>query len=95
METFILNGGRKQKIVAPRWRAMTGKRLLRLEHGQRVGVAAKKKGQRPRQDGKDSSSGAAGAGADGAGDGDGPPLSGLEEEESDTSSSSGGSDDGK
>lgn len=84
VESFIVNGIRKQKIVAPRWRAMTGKRLLRLEHGQRVGVATgEKKGRRPRQD-----DGAAGAGKIG-----GPSLTGLVEEGSDTSSSS-GSDDG-
>lgn len=64
---------------------MTGKRLLRLEHGQRVGMAAKKKGRRPRQDGD----GGDGAGAGGGGE----PLSGLEKGGSDTSSSS-RSDDG-
>lgn len=74
---------------------MTGKRLLRLEHGQRVqvGVASKTKGRRPREGG---GSGVAGAGGDDGGKADevdGPPLSGLEEEGSDTSSSS-GSDDG-
>eukprot|EP00903_Cladosiphon_okamuranus_P010267 g9721.t1 len=84
VENFILNGGQKQKIVAPRWRAMTGKRLLRLEHGQRVGMAPR----RPRRDGNDGVAGAD-ADADGGGSGGGPPLSGLEEEGSDTSSSDG------
>ena len=93
VEIFILNGGRKQKIVAPRWRAITGKRLLRLEHGQRVGMSWKKKGRRPRQ-GDHNDTGAAGVlGGGNVNEADGPPLSGLEEEDSDTSSSS-GSDDG-
>lgn len=38
MEEFILKGHGRYKILAPRWRAMTGKRLLRsLEHEQRSG----------------------------------------------------------
>lgn len=97
VEMFILKGGQKQKIVAPRWRAMTGKRLLRLEHG----VPSKSKGRRrPRRgDGNGNGNGNGAAGAEGDSGGkvdevDGPPLSGLGEEGSDTSSSSGsGSDD--
>lgn len=94
VEAFILNGGQRQKIITPRWRAMTGKRLLRLEHGQRVGLSAErsKKGRRPQQAGQDHGNGA--AGATGGGKAGGQPLSGLEEEGSDTSSSS-GSDDGR
>lgn len=83
VEAFILNGVQKQKILAPRWRAMTGKRLLRLEHGQRLGAAAKGNDRRGLE--RDH----AGGGGGGSG---GVPLSGLEEEGSDTSSSSGGSD---
>ncbi|CAN0033829.1 unnamed protein product [Pylaiella littoralis] len=89
VEAFILNGGQKQKVLAPRWRAMTGKRLLRLEHGQRLGVAAKREGRRHQQDGGPDADG----NGDGGGEGGGRPLSGLEEEGSDTSSSSG--DDGR
>lgn len=92
VEAFILNGGQKQQILAPRWRAMTGKRLLRLEHGQRLGVAAKRKERRRQEDGKGNADGGGDDGDGVGGDGDGPPLSGLEEEGSDTSSS--GSDDG-
>ncbi|CAM9231246.1 unnamed protein product [Ectocarpus fasciculatus] len=98
VEAFIINGGQKQKILAPRWRSMTGKRLLRLEHGQRVGMAAKVKGRRRGGQGDGSGSGGVGVGvgdvnASGGGP-PAPPLSGLEEEGSDTSSSSGGSEDG-
>ncbi|CAM9584547.1 unnamed protein product, partial [Laminaria digitata] len=47
VEAFILHGDRNEKIVAPRWRTLTGKRLLRLNHGQRLGKkAAKGAGQR-------------------------------------------------
>ncbi|CAM9612425.1 unnamed protein product [Ectocarpus sp. 4 AP-2014] len=93
VETFIINGGEKQKILAPRWRSMTGKRLLRLEHGQRVGLAAKVKGRRQDRQGDGSRGGDVGGDAE-TSSGPPPPLSGLEEEGSDTSSSSGGNEDG-
>lgn len=93
VEAFIINGGQKQKILAPRWRSMTGKRLLRLEHGQRVGLAAKVKGRRRDRQGDGFRGGGVGGDAE-TGSGPPPPLSGLEEEGSDTSSSSGGSEDG-
>lgn len=97
VEAFIINGGQKQKILAPRWRSMTGKRLLRLKHGQRVGLAAKVKGRRRDRQGN-GSRGGGGVGGDAessSGPPAPPPLSGLEEEGSDTSiNSSSGSEDG-
>lgn len=79
MEAFILNGARKDKILAPRWRATTGKQLLRLEHGQRFGRVIK--GRRPRP----THGNMEGGGIRGGDDDD--RLSGLEEEGSDSSSS--------
>lgn len=85
VEAFILHGDRKEKIVAPRWRSITGKRLLRLDHGQRLGGEARGGGaQRRRQ-----RQGAAGGGGEAVGVGESAvPLSGLEEEQSESSSSS-------
>ena len=88
VEAFILHGGQKQKILAPRWRAMTGKRLLRLKHGQRLGLASKKRDRKRQENGVAGGDGGGGGG----GEDDAPPLSGLEEEGSETSSSSGSDD---
>lgn len=84
VEAFILNGNRKHKIIAPRWRAMTGKRLLRLEHGQRW-IGRTKKGRR-QQGGQTDDDRMVKACIDGRGSD--APLSGLEEEHSDSSSRS-------
>lgn len=85
MEMFIVRGQRKYEILAPRWRGMTGKRLLKLEYGERLGRAKRGRSRQGSPGGADK--------LEGTGRSTGArvetreaPLSGLDEEDSDSSS---------
>lgn len=77
----MLDFDRKYETLAPRWRIITGKRLLRLEHGARLLQSTTKVGRQPR-----SRAGVAPAGGcNGDESARAAPLSGLDEEDSESS----------